>query len=182
MKDKIKEQVEKEINTILEQGIQDTNLHNLYELVDIHKDLANEEYWEEKKEVMQMRYRGYGNYGNEYSEGNYGEENYGRRGVPGTGRRYREGGSYGRRGVPGTGRGRYRGEEMMDEMHGAYQEYSEGKEQFEAGNYGAKSNTLQSLDYMMQSVVDFIEMLKKDASSHEEVQLIQKYTKEISEM
>lgn len=28
------------------------NLENLYKLVDIHKDLKNEEYWEVKKEVL----------------------------------------------------------------------------------------------------------------------------------
>ena len=28
------------------------NLENLYKLVDIHKDLKNEEYWEIKKEVL----------------------------------------------------------------------------------------------------------------------------------
>ena len=35
---------------------------------------------------------------------------------------------------------------------------------------------------MMQSVVAFIEMLKKDANSQEEVQLIKDYTRKINEM
>ena len=35
---------------------------------------------------------------------------------------------------------------------------------------------------MLESVVEFVEMLKEDASSQEEVQLIKKYTKQISEM
>ena len=41
---------------------------------------------------------------------------------------------------------------------------------------------MKSLDYMLQSVAQFIEMLKQDASSQEEMELIQKYTRQISEM
>lgn len=113
---------------------------------------------------------------------NHGDE-YGRRGVPGSGRSRR----YGRRGVPGTGRrGRYSGEddseEMMNEMYGAHREYRRGKEEYRRGNYGAKDDTMESLECMMESVVDFIEALKKNADSQEEVELIQKYTEEISEM
>ena len=96
---------------------------------------------------------------------NYGRDNYGR---------YER--NYGRRGA------RYRGEEMLDEMNEHYSRYSEGKEDMNMGNYGAHSTTMKSLDYMLQSVVEFIEMLKKDANSQEEVELIQKYTREISEM
>lgn len=111
---------------------------------------------------------------------NHGE--YDRRGIPGSGRGRR----YGRRGVPGTGRGRYRGddngEEMMDEMYGAYREYSDGREEYRRGNYGAKKDTMESLECMMESVVDFIAMLKKNADSQEEIELIQKYTEEISEL
>ena len=173
MEEKLKKMVEQEINNMTSDGLKPQDLEVLSKLVDVHKDLENEEYWKVKKEAIEMRYnRGYGEYGDYES---YGE--YGRRGVPGTGR------SYGRRGVPGTGRGRrYRGEEMMNEMHGAYRDYSEGKEEVEMGNYGAKNDTMKSLDYMMQSVVQFIEMLKKDAASQEEMELIQNYAHQISEM
>lgn len=171
MEEKIKQQLEDKINTIIEEGIQSNNLDMLEKLIDMHKNIANEEYWDDKKEVMKMNYR---EYGNEY---NYDErEQYGRRGVPGSGRgRSRR---YSRRGVDR----KYQGEEMMNEMYEAYQNYSEGREEYSRGNYGAKSGTMKSLDYMLQSVVEFIEMLKEDASSQEEMQLIQKYTREISEM
>lgn len=53
MVEKIKEPLEKSIEEILEQGIQTSNIDTLYKLVDIHKDLANEEYWKVKKEVLQ---------------------------------------------------------------------------------------------------------------------------------
>lgn len=173
MEEKLKKMVEQEINNMTSDGLKPQDLEVLSKLVDVHKDLENEEYWKVKKEAIEMRYnRGYGEYGDYES---YGE--YGRRGVPGTVR------SYGRRGVPGTGRGRrYRGEEMMNEMYGAYRDYSEGKEEVEMGNYGAKNDTMKSLDYMMQSVVQFIEMLKKDATSQEEMELIQNYAQQISEM
>lgn len=167
MIEKTNEQVVEKINSLLKDGIKQTNVDYLYKLVDIHKDLANEEYWDKMKEEDDMRYRGYS--GENYNEGG----SYGRRRRDSKGR-YMEG-SYGRR-------GNYRGHEMIDEMQEHYGNYSEGKESYERGNYGAKQDTMKSLEYMLESVVDFIEMLKKDATSQEEVQLIKEYTKQISEM
>ena len=167
MIEKVNEQVVEKINSILKDGVKQTNVDYLYKLVDIHKDLANEEYWDKMKEEDTMRYRG-------YSDENYNEGgSYGRRRRDSRGR-YMEGG-YGRRGD-------YRGHEMIDEMQEHYGNYSEGKESYERGNYGAKQDTIKSLEYMLESVVDFIEMLKKDATSQEEVQLIKEYTKQISQM
>ena len=158
------EQIEEKIKIILDEGIHSENLETLGELIDIHKDLCNEKYWKKKEEVIDMNYnRGYGEYGN------YGE--YGRRRRDSRGR-------YMRRGVDS----RYQGHEMIDEMHDGYQEYSEGREAYNRGNYGAKNDAMKSLDYMLQSVTQFIEMLKQDASSQEEMELIKKYTREISEM
>ena len=166
MNNKLKEQLEEKIDIIAEQGIQEDTLDVLCKLVDIHKDLSNEEYWKKKQEVMEMMYRDYPEYREDYG-------NYGRRGVPGTGRG---------RGYSARGRGRYRGDDMMEEMYGAYQDYSEGKEEYNRGNYGAKQDTMKSLDYMLKSVVEFIEMLKEDVSSQEEIDLIKHYSKKISEM
>ena len=111
-----------------EEVVDKDDIEMLGELVDIHKDIANEEYWEKKKEVMGMNYREYGNYGNE-----------------GYGARRRD--SRGRYMERGRG-GNYRGHEIMDEMYGAYGEYSEGREEYGRGNYGAKENTMKSLEYM----------------------------------
>ena len=86
--EKLKKLIEKGINSIIEEGLEISDLDNLYKLVDIHKDLANEEYWEKKKEAIEMRYRGYGN-------------DYGRRSRDSRGR-YRESGR--------GGSNRYRGE------------------------------------------------------------------------
>ena len=170
--DKLKEETEKLICNILEQGINENNLDYLYKVVDIHKDISNEEYWKQKEENEM-----YGNYGRdsygEYNEGG----SYGRRGVPGTGRgRYSEG-SYGRRGVPGTGRGRYRGEEIMDEMAYHYGNYSEGMQ-----SYGADQETMKSFKYMLKAFKDYYKHLKEEASSQEEVKMLEDTAREISQM
>ena len=107
------------------------------------------------------------NYRGEY--GNYGNEGYGARRRDSRGRY--------------MARGRtYRGDEPMEEMYEKYQEYSEGREQYNRGNYGAKEGAMKSLEYMLESAVDFFEMLKQEASSQEEVQMIKHYAKKISEM
>ena len=177
IKTQLKEKAEELIDSILKEGIQQNNIEFLEKIVDIHKDISNEEYWKEK---IDMRYRNSGSY-SDGSYGNYGEYSegsYGRRGVPGTGRgRYSDGGSYGRRGVPGTGRGRYRGEEMLEDMQYSYGEYSEGREQ-----YGADQETMESFKYMLKSFKDFFKHLEKEASSQEEVEMLKKTAKEMLEM
>lgn len=95
------------INTVLEQGIQTTNLDYLYKLIDIYKDT---------KEVDSMRYNGYG-YGN-YGRENYGRDNYGRD-------------EYGAR--RRDSRGRYRGDEYMDRMAGEFGNYQESRSNYGAG-------------------------------------------------
>lgn len=175
---KVKEETEKAIESIVESGLQKEDVEILGQLIDIHKDIENEKYWKIKEEYYM--YGNYGNYGNEGSS-------YGRRGVRGTGpySRYRDGGSsYGRRGVPGTGRGRrYRGHDMLDEMYDNYEGYNEGREEYNAsGNYGAKDESIESLDKMLKSIVYFMQCLKEDADSQEEIQLVEKYARKISEM
>lgn len=170
--EKTKEKSEKLIEELTKDGIKTDNLSMLEKIIDIHKDIANEEYWQCKKEEIKMRYRN--SYNDGYNE--YGED-YGRRGVPGTGRRYGNDMSYGRRGVPGSGRGRYRGEEMIDEMAYHYGNYSDGKEM-----YGADGDTLESFKYMLKAFKDYYKHLKQEASSQEEVQLLEKTAREISEI
>lgn len=157
MDDKVKELVEKGINKTIEDGIQTSNLDTLGKLVDIYKDIANVEHWK-KEEENDMRYdRRY----RDYTREPYSREPYGRK---------------------RDSRGRYMGDEMITDMHEAYRDYSDGREEMNMGNYSAKDDTMKSLEYMMQSVVQFIEMLKRDANSQEEVELIQDYTRQISEM
>lgn len=163
MIDKVKEKTEYIIDDILQEGITRDNINMLGKLIDIHKDMANEEYWCKKEEIMMYR-------DDRYSD--YPSMNYG-------GGRRRD--SRGRYMTNGRDR-RYRGHDIIDDMYDSYSNYMGDREEMNRGNYGAKDDTMKSLEYMLESVVDFVEMLKKDTNSQEEMDLIRKYTREISEM
>ena len=166
--DKVTEEVDKSIKRIMEQGVQTNNVDFLYKMIDIKKDIA-----EIEKEEQEMMYGNYGNYDNygEYDRSYGGGRRRDSRG------RYMESGSYGRRGVRGTGRGRYRGEEMMDEMMYHYGNYNEGREQ-----YGADEETMKSFKYMLKSFKDYYKHLKQEASSPQEVKLLEETAQEMLEM
>lgn len=53
LNEKIKSLVETKIEKLMETGIQVGNIDYFYKLVDIHKDMENEEYWKVKKEVLE---------------------------------------------------------------------------------------------------------------------------------
>lgn len=158
--EEVRTEVEKHIDNVIKQGVSANNADYLYKLVDIHKDLANEDYWKEKEKNMKYR----------MNDDSY--KTYGRRMRDSHGR-FMDGADYGRS---------YRGHDMIDEIDEHYANYSEGKEQYSRGNYSAKNDTMRSLEYMLQSVTDFIMMLKEDATSQEEIELIRKTARKISEM
>lgn len=173
----LKNATEDKIKDLLEESqgqITGSNYEALGELIDIHKDIINEEYWcykmEEGEESMYGNYgRGsYNNYG-EYGRGNYGE--YGRGG------NYGEYGNYGARGRSRDSRGRYRGHDYLDEMYEDYSRYSEGRQR-----YGANEDTMKSLKYMLKSMEDFARMLKEDAQNEEEVEMIRQTAQRIAQM
>lgn len=113
--------------------------------------------------LIGMRYRDY-------------DRRYGRRDYDNYGARQRDS-----RGRYMTGR-EDRGYGIIDDMNDMYEDYSGNKEEYNRGNYGAKDDTLKSLDYMLKSVVQFMEMLRDEATTDEEMQLIKKYARKISEM
>jgi hypothetical protein len=164
--DKVTEEVDKSIKRIMEQGVQTSNIDFLYKMIDVKKDIA-----EIEKEEQEMMYGNYDNYGR-YDDMSYGGGR--RRDSRG---RYMESDSYGRRGVKGTGRGRYRGEEMMDEMAYHYGNYNEGREK-----YGADEETLKSFEYMLKSFKDYYKHLKQEASSPQEVKMLEQTAEEMLEM
>ena len=168
LNEKITEKVEEKIDKLLENGIQSSNVDYIYKLVDIHKDLKNEEYWKKKEENMMM-YR-------DYARDDYGDDSYGRRGVPGTGR-----GRYGRRGVPGTGRGRYRGDYTIDEMKEHYMDYNDASEETMRGNYGAEGEMIKSVEGIMKNIYEIVQEIS-ETDSPEVEQIIKKYSRKISEM
>ncbi len=178
----LKEKIEEKIKTLTEEGIDSCDIDMLGKMVDIHKDIEQEEYHCEKiklkKEANKMRY---GNYG-EYNEG------YGRRRRDSRGR-YMEGG-YNEDGYNegGYSRGRYSHympyppemhmERMMDGIEG----YMEGREEFNRGNYGAKGQTVESLEKMLEGIVAFVEDIQKDPEQKEEKEVVQHYIRKLKEM
>jgi len=164
MEEKIIEKTEEKIKEILDDDITPSNLDSLYKLSKI-KHMAKED-----KEMNYGNYDNYGNYGNygrragydSYGRGNYGEYgNYGE-------------GSYGRRGYDS----KYRGHEQIDRIGENYGRYMEGRERYGANSEDAK----RSLKYMLESMEDFAKMLREDAQSQEEVQMIRETAQRIAQM
>lgn len=105
--------IKEKLKELTDNGYRQENSKYWGDTVDILKDI----YEIKQKEETNM-YRNFsGNYNDRYN--NYSE-------------------NIGRRGVPGTGRGRYRGEEMLDEMKYHYGNYQDS---YNAGNYGAKEDS-----------------------------------------
>ena len=153
--DKIKELIEKELKCIEESdGLNEQSLSALDKLIDIKKDI----YEIEEKEADEMR----------YYEGRYGARRRDSRG------RYMEGrgGRYG-----------YRMPDYFGRMQDGYEDYNENIERYrESGNYGDHDKGVEALEYMLESVVEFVEHLQENADSPEEVELIKKYARKIKEM
>ena len=76
-----------------------------------------------------------------------------------------------------SGGNMYRGHEMLDEMQEYYGNYSEGKRM-----YGNDQDTLKSFKYMLKSFKDYYKHLKQEASSQEEVELLEETAREMLEM
>lgn len=163
--DKIKALVVKELEQFSDTELDDNDLDVLYKLVDIDKDLENMDYWKVKKEVMEMRYNDYG----DYSEGGYG--NYGRRGVPGSGRGRSR--SYG---------GHDEGEEMLEDMRESYSAYSESRNAYNRGNYGAGQESMKALEDTMELFTEFTQKMIQEVDSPEAKQIIRKHLRRISQM
>ena len=162
--EKIKSIVEKELTQFSGTELSEDDLDILYKLIDINKDIENIDYWNVKKEGIKMRYENYG----DYSEGRYSE------------------GRYGRRGVPGTGRGRYRGhdegEDMIEDMRESYSAYSESRNAYSRGNYGAEQESMEALEDTMRLFTDFAHKMIQEVDSPEAKQIIRKHLRKISQM
>lgn len=179
----LKEKIEEKIKNLTENGLDDCNIDMLGKIVDIHKDIEQEEYHCEKiklkKEANDMRY---GNY-DEYNEG------YGRRRRDSRGR-YMEGdyneSSYSR-GGRGRGRGNYGHympypEVYMDRMMDGMEGYMEGRDQYNRGNYGAKGQTIESLEKMLEGTHAFVGDILQDPEQKEAHEVVRHYIKEFQEL
>ena len=150
--EKTTEETEKLIKEIVKDGIAIENIEYLYQLIDIHKDIKEEE---------SMNYGNYGNYGANY--GNYG--NYGANYGNNYGANYGRGAgydSYGRRGVDS----KYRGEEEMNRMAGEYGRYQDSRNRYGAGD----QETDKSFHYMVKALEDFIKVLHEEAETPQQKQ------------
>ena len=197
----LKEKIEEKIKTLTEEGLDNCDIDLLGKMVDIHKDIEQEEYHCEKiklkKEANNMRYEGYGEYGEGYgrrrrdSRGRYMESGYNEGGYNEGG--YNEGGYSGGRGSGrGGGRGRGRGsyghympyppEIYMDRMMEGMEGYMEGREQYNRGNYGAKGESVESLEKMLEGIVAFVEDIQQDPEQKEEKEVVNHYIKKLKEM
>lgn len=168
LKETLCNQIEEELKNISQQRVQQGNVEYLYKLIDVKKDIKNIEYWKEKIDIMRNRYSDYGDYGAYGEYGEYGEygDSYGRRMRDSRGR-YMDYGA----------RGNYRGDEMMNDMNREYHNYSDYRD-----SYGAGEPTTKSLTRMLQSLEDFMRMLKNEAKSEKEMQMIKESARKISEM
>ena len=160
--DKIKAMIVKELEQFSDVDLTGDELDVLYKLVDIDKDLENIDYWKVKKEVMKMRYNDYRN----YSEGDYPEERYGRRGVPGTGR-YRDHSD---------------GEDVLEDMKESYSAYSESRSAYNRGNYNAGEDSMEALEDTMRLFTEFAQKMIREVDSPEAKQVIRKHLRKISQM
>lgn len=167
LNEKIKQQVDKKLEALTKEGIQQTNIDYVYKLIDIKKDVC--EIKKNEMEEENMMYRGYDNYDNYGGYDNYGTYGGGRR--RDSQGRYMEGGrgNYGRR---------YRGHDMIDDMADTYGAYMESHEN---GRYGSPESA-KSFDYMLKSAEDFFKHLKNEAGSQEEMEKIKMTARKIAEM
>lgn len=156
MEEQLRQKTEESIKKILDEGLNTNNLEYLYKLTKINHMV---------KEDENMNYGNYGNYGGRGpGHGSYGEYNRG----------------YGEYNEGYNARGRdskYRGYGHLDRMYNEYGNYSYGRER-----YGTNEDTKRSLEYMLRSMEDFANMLKEEAQSQEEVNMIRQTAQRIAQM
>lgn len=154
MEERIIEETTKLMQQVMDQGLdQGNNVDNLNKLVEIKKDIYKIKKLKEEDNMYGNYGRpGYDSYGRNY--GNYGD-NYGKRGYD----------------------TKYRGHNYLDKMYDNYGRYEEGRQR-----YGHNEDTRRSLQYMLESMEDFARMLKEDAQSQEEVQMIRETAQRIANM
>ena len=127
---------------------------------------------EDPEYIAALKNMNYGNYsGRGPIRGAYGRDNYNEGNYSEYNERYND---YGRRGVDS----KYRGYGHLDRMYNEYGNYSYGRER-----YGANSEeTKRGLKYMLESMEDFARMLKEEAGSQEEVEMIRQTAQRIAQM
>lgn len=168
--EKLQEMVKKELTEIESKGINASNLEIVDKLVDIYKDLEEvkkiKEGGNEMPDYNRYRDGSYGyNYRDGYNDGGYREGGYG---------------EYGRRGVPGSGRGRYsntRMRENMERMMDGMDQYEYGRERYMHG--GDEGRVMEGLEKLMYAMCMFVESAMDFAETPQEKEIIRKHIRKI---
>ena len=189
--EKLLEQAKKELKEIQEKGINAGNLDLAAKLSTIALNLTEIQEKEKEKEEGGQQMYGYGAYrdgrGGGYNEGGYGRGGYNEGGYGRGGGGYGEGGygayegEYGRRGVPGSGRGRYnnRMREHMDQMMSGMDQYEYGRERYQYGG-GDEGRMQEGLEKLMYALCMFVESAMDFAETPQEKEIIRKHVQKIS--
>ena len=144
MEDKVIEKMTESINKIIDDGLNTSNLDNLYKLSKI-KHMAKEDK-EMYGEYGRGRRAGYDSYGrDEYGRGSYGRDSYGRRGYD----------------------TKYRGDEYMGRMYDEYGRYMESRER-----YGAGEESDEAFHFMTESLKEFTKYLFEIAETPQQKQML----------
>lgn len=175
--EKLMGMIKKELTEIEGKGINASNLELVSKLADIYKDLAKGKYYENEEGGQEMT-----DYGRYREGGGYGATSY----RDGYRDGYNDGGSggyseYGRRGVPGSGRGRYRNNRMhehIERMREGADEYEYGKERYMHG--GDDSRVVEGLEKLMYAVCMLVESAMDYAETPAEKEVVRKHIQKIS--
>lgn len=171
--EKLQEMIKKELTEIENKGINANNLEVINKLASIYKDLGEIKQMEEGGQKMQDygRYRdGYEARGYRDGYRAYNEDGY---------RDYGNYEEYGRRGVPGSGRGRYsRMRDHMERMMDGMDQYEYGKERYMAG--GDDGRVMEGLEKLMYAICMFVESAMDFADTPQEKEAIRKHIQKIS--
>lgn len=177
---KLRENAEKELKSIEEKGLSQSNIDNAYKLVEIMKGV-------DKIEMMQgggeYSRDGYSRDREDYSHDRYSRDGEYSRDSDG-GNAYDRGNSYRRGRSATTGRyvhrpnySRLSGDDAdMDEYRKRKMEYSNNRDE------GAKNRMLDSLDGFLSGVYGLMKQMSKDADCREEREIIQDWARKIAEI
>lgn len=161
---RLEEQIRKELSSIEDKGLTQSNLGVASELVDLLKDIAE---IREKGGDQGM----YGRYPDMGYRDSYRERNY-RDGGYNDGYMYRDGG-YDRRGYNNT-----RMREHMERMRDGMERYEYGRDRYQHGG-GEEHRIYEGLEQLMQSVCMFVEAAMEFAETPHEKEIIRKHAQKI---
>lgn len=171
--EKLIQNIEKELKEVEQQGLEAANLQTVATLVEMTKEL-----YEIQKLKGGQGMRDYNGYGRDYRDGDYRDGGYGRD--------YRDNynymDDYGRRGMPGSGRyrndGRFR--EHLERMMDSAEAYEYGRERYRSG--GSEERMVDALEKMMCCISIFIENAMDFAETPHEKEIIKKHIQKMKMM